>query len=158
MHDDEDYHLRCTDEKTESQTYWFFLLVTKLGNASLKPGLLNPSSQFSNNMVLLLEEHNSNFVGFVKQKKTTTHHDDNHHEVLNPSVQMLSMFTGGSCAGMPLVSWAVPRPQAHKTGCNGQTSSWLIKLTDLHTQNIYQDLVPWMREPSPWDAAMWPHQ
>jgi len=98
-----DYHLHCTDKKTESQTYWFFLLVTKLVNGSLNPGLLNPSSQFSNNMVLLLEEHNSNFVGFIKQKKTTTHHDDNHHEVLNPSAQMLSMFTGGSCAGVPLV-------------------------------------------------------
>lgn len=34
-------------------------------------------------MVLLLEKHNNNFVGFVKQKKkTTTHHDNNHHKGL----------------------------------------------------------------------------
>ena len=109
-------------------------------------------------MVLLLEKHNSNFVGFVKQKKTTTHQDDNHHRGLEPfGADAIYVYWWVMCWNATDV-WAVPRPQAHKTGCNGQTSSRLIKLTDLQTQNIYQDLAPWMREPSPWDVAMWLHQ
>lgn len=74
-------------------------------------------------MVLLLEKHNNNFVGFVKQKKkpqptmitTIT-------KVLNSSGQMLSMFIGVSRAEMPLV-WAMPKPQAHRPACDGQTLS-----------------------------------
>lgn len=81
------------------------------GGLVFHPGLVNLVSQFSNNMVLLLEKHNNHFVGFVKQKKTTTHHDNNHHKGFEPCGADAIYVYWCVLAEMPLVCEQRPTPK-----------------------------------------------